>query len=141
MIFFRYFASGKSVGIIILILFLSFIVLKMTSPTLPVPSTNRVKKYNVTPWLGEIFCMIFICFLIFGLKFFDPHEVLIPFLFDFVLRVGFPAYYIYSFPPLYGYVSTSFKKNVVRPLKERKENMRKFLNGLTRSPPQIDIQV
>ena len=137
--FFRYGASEKGVGIIILILFVNFIVVKITSPTLPVPSTNRVQRC-VTSWLGEIFCMIFICFLIIGIQFFDPQEYVIPFLFDSVLRVGFPAYYIYSFPPLYDYVSTSFKKNVVKPLKGRKENVRKLLSGLTRSP-QIDITV
>ena len=84
--------------------------------------------------------MISICFLTFVIQFFDPQEYVIIFLFDSVMRVGFPAYYIYSFPPLYDYVSTSFKKNVVKPLKRRKENVRKLLSGLTRSP-QIDIIV
>ena len=75
-----------------------------------------------------------------GIKFFEPHEFVMPFLFDSVLRVGFPAYYIYSSPFLRHYVSTSFKKNALNPLKERKENVRQLLSGLKRSP-RIDVKV
>ena len=75
-----------------------------------------------------------------GIKFFEPDEFVIPFLFDSVLRVGFPAYYIYSSPFLLDYVSTSFKKNALNPLKERKENVRQLLSGLKRSP-RIDVKV
>ena len=139
MILFRYAASGKRPGIVILILFFSFYFLKMTSPTLPMPNANRVTRC-VTPWLGEIFCTIFICCLIMRIQFFEPHNFVIPFLFESVLRVGFPAYYIYSSPFLFDYVSTSFKKNVLIPLKERKENVRQLLSSLKRSP-RIDVKV
>ena len=111
---------------------MSFIVLKVTSPTLPGTSTNR--ENSVTDWLGEIFCMIFLCFIIIAILFFDPQEYVIPFLFDSVLRVGFPAYYIYIFPSLYDYVFTSLK-NVYSSFLKGKKSKR-----LTRSP-QIDVTV
>ena len=75
-----------------------------------------------------------------GIQFFEPHEFVMPFIFDSVLRVGFPAYYIYSSPFLCDYVSSSFKKNALNPLKERKENVRQLLIGLKRSP-RIDVKV
>ena len=139
MILFRYAASGKRPGIVILILFFSFYFLKMTSPTLPIPNTNRVTRC-VTTWFGEIFCTIILCFVIVATRFFYPYKFVIVFLFDSVLRVGFPTYYIYSYPSLSNYVSNSFKKNALNPLKERKENVRKLLSSFKRSP-RIDVKV
>ena len=116
---FRYAVGDKGMMIMIMVLLLTFLALKKLSPTLPAENQYTNEKC-LTKWIGEIFCGIFICFIIYAKQFLVADMYLFSFLFEFTLRVVFPAYYIYSFPSLSKYVSTYFKKNVfVLFLKER----------------------
>ena len=136
----RYGVDG--IGWVVLILLLTFLALKYASPSLP---GENQEDHWASKWFGEIFCVIFLCFVSFSRHFFDPHKVFIPFLFDFILRVGFPAFYIYNFPSLSlsNFVSTIFEKNVFAPIRELKEIVvdQAWNCVSSRGSPQIDVNV
>ena len=130
----------------ILILLLTFLLVKIASPTLP--GSSQEEGQCATKFFGEIFCVILFCFFTYAGHFFDPdhvhdpHQIFVPLLFSFTLKVGFPAYYIHSFPALNDFVSTHFKKNVLNPANELKENVSQVLSHVTlRASPQIDVNV
>ena len=131
-------------GIVIVILLMTFIAIKKYSPTLL--EDNQIEEEDhykcATRWFGEIFCILLFCSFILGVTLVEPPPVWLPFLFNLILKVGYPAFYIYSFPSLSVYVNTCFKKNVLNPIIETKEIVTHFLSKFSfRSSPQIDVNV
>ena len=113
----------------------------MFSPTLP--GENQFNESCATRWSGEIFCVISLCFTLFVTRILVPEKYFFKFLFDLVLRVGFPAYYIYSFPSLNQFIAATFKKSILDPINVRRENASQVISNLTlrSAPPQIEINV
>ena len=131
-------------GMVIVILLMTFIAIKKFSPVLP-EEENQIEARCATTsrWFGEIFCLISFCSFTLGMTLIDPPiPVLFQFLFNLILKVGCPAFYIYCSPSHSVYVNTFFKKNVLNPINESKEIVSQFFSKFSfRQTPQIDVNV
>ena len=126
---------------VIVILLLTFIAIKKYSPTLP--EDNQNEESWATRWSGEIFCFILFCSIVLGINFFYPQidwSTAFFILLNFILRVGFPAFYIYNFSPLKKYVIKLLKKKILIPFAQSKENVNCMgSNRMFRPPPHNEI--
>ena len=116
--------------------------MKKFSPTLPGDDQNNESCATIlVDWSGEIFCVISLCFTLFVTRILVPEKYFFKFLFDLVLRVGFPAYYIYSFPSLNQFIAATFKKSILDPINSQRENASQVISNLTvrSAPPQIEV--
>ena len=85
-------------GMVIVILLMTFIAIKKFSPVLP-EEENQIEARcaKTSRWFGEIFCLMSFCSFTLGMTLIDPPiPVLFQFLFNLILKVGCPAFYIYG---------------------------------------------
>ena len=123
----RYTASGNGMKIVVFNLLLTFLTLRIKSPTLP------TDKNCFANWFGEILSgfMALVCLFCFS-QVLNGYLGMLRFIFHFILRVLFPLFYIYNFPALYQYVLDIFKGLLIT------KYVTQVLSSCKRSP-QINV--
>ena len=129
--------------LMLVILLITFIALKIKTPSLPEDNPKNWDSMQTGIRLGIVLFALAITYLNFYLGS-DmsslPQTLFTHSFFHAIVRVGFLAYFIYKTPNLYSFVKNSFQLNVVNPVNELSANLTlSFASFQPTEPNRIDV--
>ena len=107
--------------LMLVILLITFIALKIKTPSLPEDNLEDKDSIKTGIWLGITLFTIATIFLGCYLVLHGSSLALIlftQFIFHGIIKLGFLAYFIYKTPNLYNFVMNSFQLNLVNPVND-----------------------
>ena len=112
----------------LVILLITFITLKIKTPSLPEDNPQDEDSLKTGVWLGIGLFTLTTIYLGLYLIFHSRSSLTLTFFtqsfFHSIVKVGFLSYFVHKTPNLYNFVMNSFQLNVVNPVNEQKNTLR-----------------